>query len=604
MKIHFLAIVILTFTETLTAQNPQNPGMNELKEKVISWDRMLPPIQYAPAKAGISRGRNYTAYQLGLINTFSEWVKKSYIPIGGVPQTERYAIPYYRENEAFQSLPQGTGMSMGMWAPCYDASGRKIIKAQPASASYISIFTNSLNGLEVAYDFNTASQFYFTMYYNTKGKLVKEEDEKKTAPFVNEIRSKIGNYFIFFTGRAVNVLLMQEDELPVVQVTKGEVLDQSEAAIKRRYPDPNSSMQKEVLADIQKFRNKHRNRLQEPAFVHMSQLTCTSFRGEQDPFEPLINDPKLMFPVYRFKPEIQELSKKDKPQWVRISFPYATEKSSTKDWEIFKAMTSNFNYQYVYDYFYNPDKIKGIAYQPNQPVTLADALARIEKRDNNTNSTKYFPDGVHFMEDFSDAVSGTMPAGWSSRQKNRSYQFETIPGESGKWLYLDSGADLLLSSLKKPLPASFTLEFDLICSDYSNRTGRSVTVHLSGPAITASLMITPGNNENIRIYPSMANFRIMLKGNNPGYHSIEFASYSNKNKKAHVKIIRNGSSIAAYINGTKVESDPKYKQDYEKEMTVGINTVFDKLEWTSDTVSNNPPVDNGKVYISNILISK
>ncbi len=605
MKYQFLMLTFSGCCSIAIAQNPQNPGMNELKEKVIPWDRILPPIVHnAPAKPGLVKGRNYTAYQLGLINTFDDWIRKSYIPIGGVPQAERYAVPYHRESTEFQYLPQGTGIHMGMWAPCYDPTGKKIIKAQPASRNYISIFTNTLSGLEVAFDFNTSTQYYFTMYYNTRGRLVKEEDEKKNAPYVNEIRSRIGNYFVYFTGKTVNVMLMQGDEFPIEQISKGEVLDLSEEAIKRRYPDPNSSMQKEVLADIRKFRNKHSNSLQDPAFVYMSQLTCTSFRGEKDPFEPMINDPKQMFPVYRFKPEIYELTKKDQPQWIHISFPYATEKSSTVVWEIFKAMTSNFNYQYVYDYFFNQEKVKGIAYQPKQPVTLADALARIDARDNKAKTSKTYPDGVYFQEDFADAVSGTMPSGWSSKQKNRSFIVESFPGENSKWLYLDSGADLIPTALTKPLPANFTLEFDLLCTDYTNRTGRSVTLHLTGPGVTTSLLITPGNQQNIRIYPSMAVFRVLTKGNNAGYHNIEFDSYSNKKRKAHVKIVKNGSSLIAYINGTKVESDPKYNQDFAKEMTLGANSVIDKLEWSSDIVSTNPPEDKGKVYISNISITR
>lgn len=605
MKQFLLSVTIILFSSLLFAQKEQNPGMNELKEKVIPWDRILPPIVHnAPAKPGVAKGRNYSAFQLGLINTFTDWIKKSYIPIGGVPQVAKYAVPYNRETAEYSYLPQGTGVNTGMWAPCYDASGKKIIKAQPASASYISIFTNTLNGMEVAFDFNTASQYYFTMYYDTRGKLVKEEDEKKNSPYVNEIRSKIGNYFVYFTGSTINVLLMPGNELPIVQVSKGEVLDQSEAAIKRRYPDPNSAMQKEVLADINKFRNKHRNNLQAPAYVHMPQLTCTSFRGEQDPFEPLINDPKQMFPVYRFKPEIYELTKQDKPQWVHISFPYATEKSSTKDWEIFKAMTGNFNYQYVYEYFFNPEKVKGVAYQPKQIVTLADALARIEARESKAGKTKTYAEGVHFMEDFADAQSGAMPAGWTSRQNNRGFTIETPPGESGKWLYMDSGSDLLPSSMKKPLPANFTMEFDLACTDYTNRTGRTVTLKLSGPNTTVSLSVTPGNDQNIKIYPSMAIFRVASGGGSPGYHNIEFGSYSNKKTKAKVKIVKSGTSIVAYVNGTKVESDPKYKQDYDKEMALSSSASFNKLEWTSDTVSKNPPEDKGQVFISNIKITK
>lgn len=595
-------IILLVFTcSSSLAQPVANPGMRELEEKVIPWDRILPPIGNALNSSTTVQGRKYSAYQIGLIDVFTDWIKKSYIPVGGLPQQERYALPDSRENKLYQ--PQGTGVAMGLWAPCYDPSGKKIIKAQPASRHYIVIATNHLKGLEPAFDFNTPTQYYFTMYYKPDGKLVKESDAIKDEPFVQEIRSMIGNYFVYFTGSIINVLLMPENELPVVQVTKGEVLDQSEAAIKRTYPDPNSPMQKEVLADIRKFREKHRNRLQEPAFVHMAQLTSTSFRGEQDPFEPLINDPEKMFPVYRFKPHLYELAKQDKPLWVHISFPYANEKSKTVNWEIFKAMTRNFNYQYVYDYFFSRDKIAGKSYQPRQAVTQSQAEATISKRENKASQSRTYPEGVHFMEDFSDAVSGTMPAGWSSRQNNRGFVIEAVPGENGKWLYIDSGADLFPSSLKKPLPANFTLEFDLLCTDYKNRTGRTVTLQLSGPAFTARLYITPGNEDNIRIYPSMAGFSINA-GSSNGRHTIEFSSYSNKKKQAHVRIVRSGSSLVAYINGQKVESDPKYKQDYVKEMSIPANAECNKLEWTSDVVSTNPPEDKGKVYISNILIKK
>lgn len=601
--IRFLvAILAAAVVSAAYSQPVPNPGMNELKEKVIPWEKALPPIGNATGKSGVIEGRTYSAYQLGLISLFEGWIKKSYIPIGGLPQPERYALPESRENKLY--LPQGTGMGMGLWVPCYDPTGKKIIKAQPASRSYIVIATNHLKGLEPAHDLNTPSQYYFTMYYDQKGKLVKEEDEVKNAPYVNEIRSKIGDYFIYFTGNLVNILLMPGKELPVAPVSKKEMLEECEKAVRRIYPEPDNFLRKEVETQIRQLRDKYSTRLEEPALIYRSQLTATVFTGGTDPFVPLINDPKQLFPLYRFKPEMYALAKQDKPQWVHISFPYANEKSSTVEWEIFKAMTTHFNYQYVYDYFFNPEKVKGVAYQPRQPVTLADALARIDARENKAHTSKTFPEGVHFMEDFADAQSGQMPAGWTSRQNNRGFVIETPAGENGKWLYLDSGADLLPSSLKTPLPPAFTLEFDLLCSDFTNRSGRTVTVKLSGPNVSASLNITPGNEQNIKIYPSMANFRVSAGGGSQGYHSMEFASFSNKKTKAHVKIVKSGSAIIAYINGTKVESDPKYRQDYEKEMSLGNNTTFTKLEWTSDIVSQNPPIDAGKVYISNIKISR
>jgi hypothetical protein len=308
-----------------------------------------------------------------------------------------------------------------------------------------------------------------------------------------------------------------------------------------------------------------------------------------------------MYPVYKINPAMYALCEKDKPQWISISFPYATEKSPTVELEIFNAMTSNFNYQYVYDYFFNTDNVKGKSYQPLKPVSQTAAEEKNNAKLNLTAKAKTFPEGIHFMEDFADAASGTMPAGWTSTQNNRGFAIETLAGENSKWLMMDSGSDIIPSSMKKPLPANFTLEFDLVCTNYTNRTGRTVTVNLAGANVSASLFITPGNEQNIKIYPSMAGFRV-AGNNSTGYHNIEFASYSNKKNKAHVKIVKSGTSIQAFINGTKVESDPKYKQDYDKEMKLTDNSVFTKLEWKSDTVV--PAEDKGKVYISNIKITK
>ena len=600
-KFLLLGATILYCSLRGNAQPTANPGMKELSEKVIPWENILMPYGNAAGRSTTVQGRTYTAYQIALIDSFTQWIRKSYIPVGGLPQPERLALPDSRDNTEY--LPRGTGVAMAMWAPCYDASGKKIIKAQPASANRIIILTNHLKGLEPAHDYNSPTQYFFTMYYDKNGKLVNEEDEKTAAPYVNEIRSRIGNYFVYFTGQLVNVLLMPEKELPVQQLSIGEVLDKAEEAIQRVYPDPNHFLHKEVKSNIAKYRNKYRSALQQPATVHMAQLTATSFTGEYDPFQSQVNT-KYMFPVYQFKPAVYESAKQNKPLWVHISFPYATEKSSTVNWEIFKAMTTNFNYQYVYDYFFNPDKVKNLSYQPLRPVSQAGAEATIRNRDNTANTSKTFPEGIHFMEDFADARSGTLPAGWSSKQKNRSFEIVSLPGETGKWLYLDSGADLVPSGLKTPLPLNFTLEFDLVCTNYTHRAGRMVAVSLSGPNSTLYLQIIPGNEQNIRIYPSMANFRVNAGTAKQGYHFIEFTSYSNLKTKAHVKLVKSGTTVDAYINGTKVESEARYQQDYAREMAVGAADRFTKLEWTSDQVSQNPPVGKGKVYISNIRIRK
>lgn len=598
-KIILCGLIVTTINAV--AQPESNPGWKELQEKVIPWSNMMAASGNAKGKSTTVQGRTFTAYQIGLIDTFTNWIKKSYIPIGGLPQPERLALPDGVERRPY--VPKGTGVSMGMWAPCYDATGKKIIQAQPASATRITILTNHIKGVEEAYDYNTPSEYYFTMYYDLKGKLVNNEDEQKTAVYVNEIKSKIGDFFVYFTGNRVNVLIMQGKELPLVQITRGEVLDKGEEAIRRGFQNKLvTQLDTKSIDNIRKLREKYKNSLQEPAFVNISQLTRYSFSADYDDiFQPRIND-RYMYPVYKIKPAIYELCEKDKPQWVSISFPYATEKSSTVEWEIFKAMTKNFNYRYVYDYFFNPDKVKGKSYQPLNIVSQAAAEEKNNIKQNNTAKAKNFPQGIHFMEDFADATSGTMPAGWTSTQNNRGFTIETPKGETGKWLLLDNQANIIPSSIKKPLPENFTFEFDLLTTDFTNRAGRTITLSLDdGKNAYLYLLLTPGNNENLYIYPSMGIIKLNAAGKS-GYHNIEFSSYSNKKTKAHIRIVKLGTSIKAFVNGTQIKSDPKYNQDYDKEMQLPANTAFANLKWQADTVS--PGEDRGNVYISNIKITK
>jgi hypothetical protein len=600
MKQHFFLIPCLLVTGLIAAQKEANPGMNELKEKVIGWAAMLPPIGNANSKSLTLHGYTYSASQLGLIDTFINWIKKSYIPIGGVPVAERLALPIWVERP--QHTPKGTGVSMGMWAPCYDASGKKIIRAQPASASYITVLTNNLNGIEKS-DFNTTTEFYFTMYYSKKGILVNEEDAKTDAPYVADLKSKVGNYFCYYVGKTCVVVLMPGNELPVVQLSKGEVLTKALEAAARLYPDKNEPTRREVETNVQKLRNKYQSSLNDPAFINHTQLSVYRFSSkDDDPFERLINT-RYMFPVYKFTPSAYEESSKGKTLWVSIYFPHATEKSTTVAWEIYKAMTKNFNFEYVYNYFFNPDKVKGKSYQPLNAVTQAAALNTIDSRENKAAQSKIFPAGVHFMEDFADATSGSMPAGWSSTQKNRGFTIESLPGENGKWLMFDNSSDLIPSGMKTPMPQNFTMEYDLVSTDYTNRAGRMITLFFtnSNGGADANLYVTPGNEDNIRIYPSMAGMRV-ANAENASSHYMEFASYSNKKHKAYVKIVKKGTSIKAYVNGVQVEADPKYKQNYAKEMAIPENTAFTGFYWKADNVSAQEK--KGSVYISNIKITK
>jgi len=79
---------------------------------------------------------------------------------------------------------------------------------------------------------------------------------------------------------------------------------------------------------------------------------------------------RYMFPVYKIEPDIYVKARKDQPCWISVSFPYADEKNLTSEKEVYNAMLHNFNYEYVYNYFFDPEKVKGKEYAPLHPELL------------------------------------------------------------------------------------------------------------------------------------------------------------------------------------------------------------------------------------------
>jgi hypothetical protein len=168
-----LLFILTLFTGTYAFSQP-NPGMKELRGKNIGWAPSMAAKGNVLGKGTTVQGRIYTQYQIGLIDTFTAWIKQSYTPIGALPQPERLALPDSKENKIY--LPYGSGVSMWMWDPCYDASGKKITKAEPASAAQITVLTNFIPGISPADWFNTPTQFFFTMYYDPGGTALNDDD--------------------------------------------------------------------------------------------------------------------------------------------------------------------------------------------------------------------------------------------------------------------------------------------------------------------------------------------------------------------------------------------------------------------------------------------
>lgn len=338
----------------------QNPGIKELRTKVIGWDKTMYSNGNMGYKDQAARNINNSPVRKKWIDTFCGWIRQSYVPFGVLPQPSMNIYP--EKATTIEPIPLTSGVSMQLWAPCYTADRKGITRAQPASATVISIYANSIPGMEPGSWFNTTSQFYFTMDITPDGKCIDAESQQKFEPIINEVRSKIGgDYLIYVTGkRYINVVLMPGKKLPLQPVSRSEALSVAEAGAKKANGEgknPTDRMQLQIKT-IAEMRQKYRDSLAEPAQINDMQYRIYTFDSPDDPFQG-----KKLYPLYKFNPETYRLCKTDRPQWITISFeiPQREELATKKIWD---AMTENFNYEYVYNYFFDPQKVKGKSYQP------------------------------------------------------------------------------------------------------------------------------------------------------------------------------------------------------------------------------------------------
>jgi hypothetical protein len=344
------------------AQTP-NRGWQELEKKLIGWGPIMPPMGNAtPAKA--RQNINYTAARKQQIDLFASWIRKTYTPFGVLAQPEINIVP--DKASSTYSVPVTSGISMRLWAPAYAGNTSKITRAQPASAADIGIYSSSLPGVEPAWWFNTPTRYYFTMTTDRDGKLIDPIYEEKYAPVVSEVRSKIGltegNCVIYVTGGTyITILLLPSGRLPVEPVSCGEALQVAEAGVKKaNQQDKNPPERLKVqLGVIQKMRGKYRDSLNEPAQIRGLQFGIYTFDTTYDVFED-----RVLYPLYKFSPATYAKAKTNQPPWITIQFPIANQPDAKeKNKRIYQAMTEKFNYQYVYDYYFNPQKVKGKPYQ-------------------------------------------------------------------------------------------------------------------------------------------------------------------------------------------------------------------------------------------------
>jgi hypothetical protein len=555
------------------------------------------------------------------LNHIVEWMKKSYTPVGGLGTVTRYL-----ENG-------GYGVKFMVWNVSHkkewtDAKGNFRPIAEENTKFYISV--NKLFGAYPATFVNKPDLFVFTWQLDGYGRPGDISDKDKRPAGIHPNAAK----YITVRNEMQSIILAPDNKLPITPVTKGEFMQLADEALANKFAAANDFDKKaikRIRKSIAQLKEKYKNSLQDAALLRNMQPTMYDF-DYSDPFELSEYDKKLKryYPLYKLTAPALEKIKAAEPQWITVSLPFETLESGNQLHELYTAVTENINYDYIYNYFYNPEKIKNTVYKPANAEQLNARVAAYRNKyragGNTVAANTTLPPGVHFMDNFSTGIIGKEPANWFFNSYSKRCYVTSIKGEEGNWVELGYNTALSPTLLKKPLPQNFTLEFDVVTDGgYTSRTGGAVRLILNSRKTTAEgTEVNGGNGTRVEVNITSGNEADYDNNNYRGevrtkintapsennqnysegiYDVKPLREFTNKQTKVHVAVKVKNNNLGIFINNKELTSSSGFKLQYDgacKVCGLPAGTVFNSIFFTNTT--NN--ADEVKVYISNIKISK
>ena len=302
------------------------------------------------------------------------------------------------------------------------------------------------------------------------------------------------------------------------------------------------------------------------------------------------------FPILKVKKTAHELCKTDQPQWLVIRWTMGMP-NEPFNIHLHESILNNFNFKYVYDFFFQPEKVNGQAYKPLRSPLVNEQPAVIEASDKSKKITA--DKNVFFFEDFSTTVIGKKPNGWQALLANAGTTaiVKNPEGLDGNWVEL-RGHYIKSTGLKKPLPENFTLTYDIAVPQNFTWGAKGLTMLLGKET-------SPGNAESfimLRLRPGFdgrdgeAELETKFPAP-PGYANgtkwYKATGFSNDKKvnRITVTIKKKEEMLQVFIDKTKIA-------EYEK--AIPFSHLFNALSFDCNGNSG----ENDKYFISNIKISR
>jgi hypothetical protein len=603
---YFLLMLVLLASSTAMSQK-------EYDEHYIGWMKMFKPDELS--KAVSYDNRSFSEKQIALCNTFRTWMQASYTPKGGlgdILKTANDKLNAY--NQDTKSLPSRYGANAKTYIELKKNEQGKYVP-QTNTHWFWYIMANGVIGDKV-YTITTPEQYYF---YIPQEKGLGQEEEKISRLLDFNTRPGLKKYISYFQPKGIGttlqyvVILCRDNQWPYIQITKGEFLDQFGKAIDRDYAEKTDKISKDTwneetkkkvisqekenydkrIAAFQRLKDKYKNRMQEPAEINSAQPSIyLENSSAEDIFDGSgAKDRKV--PVYKYDPAKAALSKTDTPQWIVIA--WEAEGVATVDpagLHMHKSILDNFDFDYVYNYFFYPEKVKGISYKPlHSPVQEE----KIVSGGKSAMATKMATDAsVAFFDDFSTTPVGSNPLNWKS-STNSGAQKVTVQkaeGESENWAVI-KGNTLTPTTPRKTLPRDFAVSFDVCVPKGFTWGAKALEFWIANEKndgkkdATIQLRLRPGFDGRA----GDAQLNIVTSGSNVNAAGEAYNFSNNKTmNRVQVLVKKTGDLVQVFMDSKLV---------INREKALGSDTSFNYF-WFYHISSD---AESQKYFVSNIKIS-
>ena len=617
-KIIFIAFVAISITSQAQPVYVDRIGftLESIADIDIGWMEIRKHT--TPPKGKQLGDRIYSAKQIDNCEKFVEWMQQSYLPKGCLGNATYYQnhIPKFsgtnsRLGNAINMHAQALPLMYGAQTKIHmflkkDAKGKFV--PQTAHGEFWNIEVNHLQYISLPVSFISSTEEYYFLLPdyagNSKGYDADDKDESNLLGFANHKNIEEYKHF-YIPSKTIGddngyVVIMTKDnsELPFEKVTIGEFFTQAEKQLPIwQKIDPTSP---ENFARAQKnlarLKDKYKNKWNDVAELQLSaQISFFTFVNATEGYDDMFdNKGQTTFPILKVKKAALELCKKDQPQWLVIRWTVGMPNKAF-NLHLHESVMNNFNFKYAYDYFFNPEKVKGQSYKPLRSPTYKEAVVVSEASDAAKKNTT--DKNIHYFEDFSTSAVGKKPIGWESTLALGTTTVVTKrDGLDGNWAIM---ANYIIrpTQLKMPLPQNFTISYEIAAAQNFTWGAKALTLKLSKEVSRGntesflSLSLRPGFDGRDGEATLETKFP-----NPPGYSNgtkwYAAPGFSNNKRNNHITVTikKKDEMLQVFIDKTKIA-------EYEK--AIPAAHLFNTMSFTSYNSG-----ENDKYYISNIKITK